>query len=114
MVYFTGSIWMGSVNRLSRRVLVEITDVHITRTAADGKLLAYVTVTFDRCFVVHNIKIILGRTGPFVAMPSRKTKSGLYRDIAHPITSAFRDLLQSRILEAYEGSVPASTASAAP
>ena len=93
---------------------MEITDVHITRTAADGKLLAYVTVTFDRCFVVHNIKIILGRTGPFVAMPSRKTKSGLYRDIAHPITSAFRDLLQSRILEAYEGSVPEPAANAAP
>ena len=102
------------MNRLPRRVLVEITDVHITRTAADGKLLAYVTVTFDRCFVVHNIKIILGRTGPFVAMPSRKTKSGLYRDIAHPITSAFRDLLQSRILEAYERSVPAPAANTAP
>lgn len=93
---------------------MEITDVHITQTAADGKLLAYVTVTFDRCFVVHNIKIILGRTGPFVAMPSRKTKSGLYRDIAHPITSAFRDLLQNRILEAYERSVPEPAANAAP
>ena len=93
---------------------MEITDVHITRTVADGKLLAYVTVTFDRCFVVHNIKVILGRTGPFVAMPSRKTKSGPYRDVAHPITSAFRDLLQSRILDAYEQSVPAPAADAAP
>ena len=93
---------------------MEITDIHITRTAADGKLLAYVTVTFDHCFVVHNIKIILGRTGPFVAMPSRKTKSGLYRDIAHPITSAFRDLLQGRILDAYERALAGPAAAAAP
>ena len=81
---------------------MEITEVHITRAVAEGKLLAYVTVTFDHCFVVHNIKVIQGGSGPFVAMPSRKTKSGLYRDIAHPINSEFRDQLQSRVLEAFQ------------
>ena len=81
---------------------VEITDIRITRNAVAGKLLAYVSATFDNCFVVHNIKIILGRSGPFVAMPSRKTQSGRYRDIAHPITAAFRDVLQTRILADYK------------
>lgn len=80
---------------------VEITDIRITRNAVAGKLLAYVSATFDHCFVVHNIKIILGRGGPFVAMPSRKTQSGRYRDIAHPITVAFREVLQTRILDDY-------------
>ena len=80
---------------------MEITDIRITRSVASGKLLAYVTATFDDCFVVHNIKIILGNSGPFVAMPSRKTRSGRYRDIAHPINATFREALQSRILADY-------------
>ena len=83
---------------------VEITDIRITRNAVAGKLLAYVSATFDDCFVVHNIKIILGRSGPFVAMPSRKTQRGRYRDIAHPISAAFRDVLQTRILADFERS----------
>ena len=83
---------------------VEITDIRITRNAVAGKLLAYVSATFDHCFVVHNIKIILGRGGPFVAMPSRKTQSGRYRDIAHPITATFREVLQTRILADYQRS----------
>ncbi|MBI9102790.1 MAG: septation regulator SpoVG [Spirochaetales bacterium] len=81
---------------------MEITDIRIRRVSADGKLKAYVTVTFDDCFVVHNVKVISGKNGAFIAMPSRKTKTGEYKDVAHPINSAFRGLLQSKILETYE------------
>ncbi len=81
---------------------MEITDIRIKKVNAEGKLKAYVTVTFDDCFVVHNLKIISGQAGKFVAMPSRKTKSGEYKDIAHPINSEFRNIIQSKILEEYE------------
>ena len=80
---------------------MDITDIRIRNVAADGKLKAYVTVTFDDCFVVHNVKIIEGKNGAFIAMPSRKTKTGEYKDVAHPINSDFRGLLQSRILDEY-------------
>lgn len=81
---------------------MKITDIRIRRVGADGKLKAYVTVTFDDCFVVHNIKVIEGKNGAFIAMPSRKTKTGEYKDVAHPINSDFRSKLQSDILSAYE------------
>ncbi len=81
---------------------MEITDIRIKKVNAEGKLKAYVTVTFDNCFVVHNLKIISGQAGQFVAMPSRKTKSGEYKDIAHPINSEFRNVIQKKILEEYE------------
>ena len=81
---------------------MEITDIRIRRVGADGKLKAYVTVTFDDCFVVHNIKVIEGKNGAFIAMPSRKTKTGEYKDVAHPINSDFRSRLQTDILSAYE------------
>ena len=80
---------------------MEITDIRIRMVDTEGKLKAYVTLTFDECFVVHNLKIISGQAGTFVAMPSRKTKNGEYKDIAHPITSDFRNTLQSKILEEY-------------
>jgi stage V sporulation protein G len=81
---------------------MEITDIRIRKVAAEGKLRAYVTVTFDECFVVHNIKILEGKSGVFIAMPSRKTKTGEYKDIAHPICPEFRALLQEKILAAFE------------
>ena len=81
---------------------MDITDIRIRRVSADGKLRAYVTVTFEDCFVVHNVKVIEGKNGAFIAMPSRKTKTGEYKDVAHPINSDFRGLLQKRILEEYE------------
>jgi stage V sporulation protein G len=81
---------------------MKITDIRIRRVGADGKLKAYVTVTFDDCFVVHNIKVIEGKNGAFIAMPSRKTKTGEYKDVAHPINSDFRNKLQTDILSAYE------------
>jgi stage V sporulation protein G len=81
---------------------MDITDIRIRKVNADGKLKAYVTVTFDDSFVVHNVKIIAGENGVFIAMPSRKTKSGEYKDVAHPINTAFRTRLQDKILEEYD------------
>jgi len=80
---------------------MEITEIRIRKVNGDGKLKAYVTVTFDDCFVVHNVKIIEGKSGTFIAMPSRKTKSGEYKDVAHPIHSDFRNKIQEEILEEY-------------
>ena len=80
---------------------MQITDIRIRKVNSEGKLKAYVTVTFDNCFVVHNVKVIEGKTGIFIAMPSRKTKTGDYKDVAHPINSDFRSELQKRILQAY-------------
>lgn len=81
---------------------MQITDIRIRRVVSEGKLKAYVTVTFDDCFVVHNVKVIEGKSGVFIAMPSRKTKTGEYKDVAHPINSEFRANLQDQILEAYQ------------
>jgi stage V sporulation protein G len=81
---------------------MEITDIRVRKVAGEGKLKAYVTVTFDDCFVVHNIKIIEGKTGVFIAMPSRKTRAGEYKDVAHPIHLDFRTELQTKILEKYD------------
>ena len=72
------------------------------KIATDGKLRAYATITFDDEFVIHNLKVIEGKSGLFVAMPSRKTKTGEFKDVAHPINSEFRAVLQDQILEAYE------------
>lgn len=85
---------------------MEITDVRIKKVESDNKLKAYVTVTFDNCFVVHNLKVIKGQFGRFVAMPSRKTRSGEFKDIAHPINSDFRKRIQVRILEEFDKAGP--------
>ena len=77
---------------------MEVTELRIRKVTAEGKLKAYVTVTFDNCFVVHNVKIIEGKTGLFIAMPSRKTANGEYKDVAHPISPEFRNELQDKIL----------------
>ncbi|WP_428770999.1 septation regulator SpoVG [Treponema sp. HNW] len=81
---------------------MQITEVRIRKAAVEGKLKAYVTVTFDSCFVVHNIKVVEGKSGLFIAMPSRRTGSGDYKDVAHPISFDFRTELQNRILAEYE------------
>lgn len=85
---------------------MDITDIRIRKVNADGKLKAYVTVTFDESFVVHNVKIIEGDSGVFIAMPSRKTKNGVYKDVAHPINTEFRTVLQDRILDEYNNLDP--------
>ncbi|MDR0312513.1 MAG: septation regulator SpoVG [Treponema sp.] len=85
---------------------MEITDIRIRKVTGEEKLKAYVTVTFDDCFVVHNVKIIEGKSGVFIAMPSRKTRAGEYKDVAHPIHPEFRVELQKKILDKYDmGSV---------
>jgi stage V sporulation protein G len=80
---------------------MNITDVRVKRVGNEGKLKAYVSITFDDSFVVHNLKVINGQNGIFVAMPSRKTTSGEFKDVAHPINSAFREILQKAVLDAY-------------
>ena len=80
---------------------MQITELRIRKVEGEGKLRAYVTVTFDNCFVVHNVKIIEGKNGLFIAMPSRKTANGEYKDIAHPICPDFRAELQKRVLDEY-------------
>jgi len=81
---------------------MDITDIRIRKVVGEGKLKAYVTVTFDECFVVHNVKVIEGKTGVFIAMPSRKTKTGEYKDVAHPIHPEFRAEMQQKILDKYD------------
>lgn len=84
---------------------MKITDVRIRKVARDGKMKAVVSITIDEEFVVHDIKVIEGEKGLFIAMPSRKASDGEYRDIAHPINSSTRDSIQSIILEKYEETV---------
>ena len=91
---------------------MQITDVRIRKVEAEGKLKAYVTITFDDCFVVHNVKIIEGTSGLFIAMPSRKTANGEYKDVAHPLSPDFRNAIQSKILDEYNaGHVEIATGS---
>ncbi len=81
---------------------MKITDVRVRKVAKQGKMRAVVSVTFDNEFVVHDIKVIEGERGLFIAMPSKKSSDGEYRDIAHPINSDMRKVLQDTILEAFE------------
>ena len=81
---------------------MQITDIRVRKISKEGKMKAVVSITFDNAFVVHDIKIIEGEKGLFIAMPSRKAGDGEYRDIAHPINSEMRDKLQSEILKKYE------------
>ena len=87
---------------------MQITDVRIRKVAKEGKMKAVVSITIDNEFVVHDIKVIEGEKGLFIAMPSRRAGDGEYRDIAHPINSDMRDRLQSEILAKYEEAVKES------
>ena len=80
---------------------MNITDVRVRKIAKEGKMKAVVSITIDE-FVVHDIKVIEGEKGLFIAMPSRKASDGECRDIAHPINSQTRDHIQSLILEKYQ------------
>ncbi len=81
---------------------MRITDIRIRKVSADGKMKAVVSVTFDDELVIHDIKIIEGREKLFIAMPSRRTAEGEFKDIAHPITGTMRETLQNAILAKYE------------
>lgn len=80
---------------------MNITDVRVRKVAKEGKMKAVVSITIDNEFVVHDIKVIEGDKGLFIAMPSRKATDGEYRDIAHPINSETRSRIQELILERY-------------
>lgn len=81
---------------------MQITDVRVRKITKEGKMKAIVSITLDNEFVVHDIKVIEGEKGLFIAMPSKKAADGEYRDIAHPINSGTRESIQRRILESYE------------
>ena len=80
---------------------MQITDVRIRKIEKEGKMKAVVSITIDEEFVIHDIKIIEGEKGMFIAMPSRKTAEGENKDIAHPIKSSTRELIQNLILQKY-------------
>ena len=80
---------------------MQITDVRMRKVEKEGKMKAVVSITIDNEFVVHDIKIIEGEKGRFIAMPSRKAADGEYRDIAHPINSETREHMQRLILDKY-------------
>jgi len=81
---------------------VQVTDVRIRRIQTDGKLRAYVSITFDDSFVVHDLRIIDGRKGMFVAMPSKLLPNGNHKDIAHPINTEVREMIQSAVLKEFQ------------
>ncbi len=81
---------------------MQITDVRVRRITKDGKMKAIVSITLDDEFVVHDIKVIEGDKGLFIAMPSKRASDGEYRDIAHPINSSTRESIQRIILDSYE------------
>lgn len=81
---------------------VKVTDVRVRKVTEEGKMKAIVSVTFDNEFVVHDIKIIEGQNGLFIAMPSRKIADGEFRDIAHPINAETRKKIQDAVLDEYE------------
>ena len=81
---------------------MNITDVRVRKVAKEGKMKAVVSITIDDEFVVHDIKVIEGEKGLFIAMPSRKATDGEYRDIAHPINSGTRDKIQTLIIDKYQ------------
>ena len=84
--------------------MINITDVRvrIVKQHEEGKLKAVASIIIDDCFAVHDIKIISGNDGVFIAMPSRKTSEGDFKDIAHPINTDTREVIKEKVLEAYE------------
>jgi len=80
---------------------MEVTDVRVF-PVDEEKLRAYVTITFDHCFVIKDLKIIQGTTGFFISMPSKKRKDGTYKDIAHPINNETRRMIEKKIIAEYE------------
>ncbi len=81
---------------------MEITDVRVRKLTKTGKMRALVSITLDNEFVIHDIKVIEGEKGLFIAMPSRKASDGEFRDIAHPINSETRERIQSIVLSKYQ------------
>ena len=80
---------------------MEITDIRLRLIGSEGKVKGIASITLEDCFVIHDIKVIQGEKGYFIAMPSRMAADGEYRDIAHPINAKTREMIQSVILEKY-------------
>ena len=95
-------ILAGTATQRKEVSFMQITDVRVRKVAKEGKLKAIVSITMDDEFVVHDIKVIEGEKGLFIAMPSKKALDGEYRDIAHPINSGTRERIQALILQKYE------------
>ncbi|MFW5879841.1 MAG: septation regulator SpoVG [Atribacterota bacterium] len=93
---------------------MQVTDVRIRRIQTDGKLRAYVSITFDDSFVVHDLRIIDGRKGMFVAMPSKLLPNGNHKDIAHPINTEVREMIQSAVLKEFQATEGEEQPSAKP
>lgn len=89
---------------------MEITDVRLRRVNTEGRMKAIASITIDNEFVVHDIRVIDGNNGMFVAMPSKRTPDGEFRDIAHPISQATREKIQSAVLQEYERAAQAEEA----
>lgn len=81
---------------------MEITDVRLRRVSTEGKMRAIASITINEAFVVHDVRIIDGNNGLFVAMPSKRTSDGEFRDIAHPINSKTREIIQDAVIKEYE------------
>ncbi|MCH7323877.1 septation regulator SpoVG [Solibacillus sp. MA9] len=88
---------------------MEVTDVRLRRVQTDGRMRAIASITLDDEFVIHDIRVIDGNTGLFVAMPSKRTPDGEFRDIAHPINSNTRNKIQEIVLEAFYASTDENT-----
>jgi stage V sporulation protein G len=84
---------------------MEITDIRVRKLNLEGKMKAVVSITFDNAFVVHDIKVIEGSDKLFIAMPSRKTADGEFKDVAHPINAEMREMISSAVLKKYEASL---------
>ena len=80
---------------------MKVTDVRIRKMNNEGKMKAIVSITLNEQFVVHDVRVIEGNNGLFVAMPSKRTPDGEFKDIAHPITSEMREIIQTAVLTAY-------------
>lgn len=80
---------------------MQITDVRLKKVEGQNRLKARASITFDECFVVHDLRVIEGDKGLFIAMPSRKLTEGEYKDIAHPINSETRDLIEKAVIDAF-------------
>jgi stage V sporulation protein G len=89
---------------------MEVTEVRVF-PVNEEKLKAYVTITFDDCFVVRDLKVINGNDGLFVAMPSKKRKDGTFRDTAHPLNNRTREIIESKVLEEYKREIGRDTSS---
>lgn len=81
---------------------MKVTDVRLRKIQTDGRMKALVSITLDESFVVHDLRVIEGNTGLFVAMPSKRTPDGEFRDIAHPINSEMRQEIQGAVMKVYE------------